>query len=218
MNNEHTSSGLARRVSQALSLLLHPVFVPLLVVGLLKVFCTDVFAGIPPATQKWWLYIIGYTTILFPLLVVFLLWRLKFIESMQMHGLKERYGPLIASMLFYFWIFWLFHKQFAAPEWVQIFLFSVFINTVAVFMASIFFKISMHASAWGAVLGYAVLLLLRGIPGSLFFFLLVLLLAALAGTARLVLQAHTHRELYSGYICGLLMQWLSACIIHYSFF
>lgn len=174
--------------------------------------------GVSAKDQSNWLLIIAYTTITFPVLTVFLLWRLKFIESMQMTGLKERYGPLIASMLFYFWIFWIFHKQFAAPMLLQSFLLGVFMTTVLTFLQTIFFKVSLHAAGWGSVAAFGIICMFYHIPYAIFLSIGAILLAGLVGTTRLYLQAHTHRQIYIGYLVGILAQVISLAIIKIAFY
>ena len=185
------NSILRKTLARAVSIVFHPVFVPSMIYAFLLAFSPDFFFGVPPKSQTWWLIIISYITITFPLLVVFLLWRLKFIDSMQMHGLKERYGPLIASMLFYFWTFWLFHKQFQAPILLQSFLFGVFLATVCLFMATIFFKVSLHSGAWGGVMMFAIICAFNQIQFSIIFLLLAIIIAGLVGTSRIYLNEHT---------------------------
>ncbi|MBK7764268.1 MAG: hypothetical protein IPI46_13135 [Bacteroidetes bacterium] len=211
-------SSLAIALAKLSAFVFHPVFLPSLVFAYLIYFCPGLFFGIPDKSRNWWLVIIAYTTITFPVLVVFLLWRLKFIESMHMQNEKERYGPLIASMLFYFWIFWLFHKQFAAPELVQSFLLGVFLTSVGVFMATIFFKISMHAAGWGSVIAFAAIMFLMGVMNSLPLLVISIFIGGLVGTTRLYLKAHIPAQIYSGYIVGAFMQIISFLIIHNLFY
>lgn len=203
----------AQLLAHFISIVLHPVFVPVIAYILMYLMVPYVFFGLSEKNVYWWLLIIAYINVTFPLLVVFLLWRLGFISSMHMQGLKERYVPLIASMLFYFWTFWIFYKQLNAPQIIQVFLAGVFLTSVAVFMASIFYKISMHTAAWGTVCSMGVILLMKNMPGASIFFVVVLLLAGLAGSARLYLKAHTPFEVYSGYAVGMLSQIISFIII-----
>jgi hypothetical protein len=200
-------------VAKAISILLHPVFVPTLIFSFLLLHSPDVFYGVTEKNKHWWLITIAYTTITFPILTVFLLWRLKFIESFEMHHLKERYGPLIASMLFYFWIFWLFHKQFEAPQEIQIMLLGVFLTTVLIFLASIFSKISMHTAAWGGVIALATICVFLQVSHSVLFLSLSLLLGGFVGSARLYLQAHTNKQLYAGYLVGVVGQLIAFLIV-----
>ena len=147
-----------KTLAKGISILFHPVFVPALLFAVLIFLCPSIFFGIPKDKQWMLLLTMSYTSVLFPLLTVFLLWRLQFIDSMTMPTAKERLGPLIASMMFYFWVYWLFHKQFQAPMLIQTLLLGVFITTVFSFMASIFFKVSLHASAWGGISMFTLLL------------------------------------------------------------
>ena len=199
-------SSVLNSISRISSIIFHPVFVPALIYSFLLFFSSDFLFGIPTKTQHWWLVIISYITITFPLLVVFLLWRLKFIESMQMHGIKERLGPLIASMLFYFWTFWLFHKQFQAPLLLQSFLCGIFLTTVFLFIASIFFKVSLHSGAWGCVIVFAIICCFYQIHNGIILLMLSLLVGGIVGSARMRLNAHTFKQLYSGYLLGALAQ------------
>lgn len=191
-------------VSKIISTLLHPLFVPAIVLAYLVYFSPNVFFGYPTEIKQWWLITVSYITITFPLLTVILLWRLKFIDSIHMHGQKERYGPLIASMLFYFWVFWLFHKQFQAPLLIQTLLLGTFLTTVMVFMSSIFFKISMHSSAWGSVLSFATICAFQCVDNSIILLIISILLAGIVGSTRLYLNAHTPKQLWAGYIMGII--------------
>lgn len=211
MQEKSSTSGVVPKI---ISTVFHPVFIPSLVFAFLIYCSPDLFLGVTDKARSWWLVIIAYITITFPLLVVFLLWRLKFIDSIHMKGEKERYGPLMASMLFYFWVFWLFHKQFNAPELIQSFLFGVFLTTAAVFMATIFFKISMHSAAWGGVISFAVICALHTIQNGILFLIFSLLIAGLVGSIRLYMKAHTNRQVYAGYIVGIVMQLLAFVVIH----
>lgn len=209
---EKSSSG--EIFPKLISTLLHPVFVPSLVFIFL-IFCSPLlFFGFEDKAKMAVLLIVALNTILFPLLVVLLLWRLKFIESIHMQGEKERYGPLIASMLFYFWVFWTMHKQFPEPELAQSFLLGTFLTTSAVFMATIFYKISMHAAAWGGVLAFALICTFQAVQNAMIFLVISLILAGIAGSVRLYMKAHIPSQVYSGYIVGIVMQLLAFLIVH----
>lgn len=195
-------SSIQVKLAKFISVLFHPVFIPAMVFAFLVYYSPNVFFGFPETIKTWWLITISYITITFPLITVFLLWRLKFIDSMHMHGLKERYAPLMASMLFYFWVFWLFHKQFQAPHLVQTLLLGTFLTTVFVFMCTIFFKISMHTAAWGSVVSFALLCSFLYVDHSIVLLVVAILLAGGVGTARLYLKEHIASQIYMGYGVG----------------
>lgn len=176
-------------------------------------FAPELSYGMAKKQQILWVITVAYTTILFPLLTTFLLWRLGFIESMQMNHLRERYVPLIACMLFYFWVFWIFHKQFHAHAIIQTFLLCLFLNTVFTFLMSIFNKVSMHASAWGGLLAFGVLLVFQNISYSVPFLIVSVLLSGVVLSSRLLLGAHNSRELYAGFFSGIISLPLSYFLI-----
>lgn len=208
------TSSIQVKFAKVLSVLFHPIFLPTILFAFLVYFSPNVFYGFPEDLKNWWLITISYITITFPLVTVFLLWRLKFIESMHMHGLKERYGPLIASMLFYFWVFWLFHKQFQAPLVVQTLLLGTFLTTVLVFMCSIFFKISMHTAAWASAISFASIACLLYVDKSLILLIATILIGGLVGSARLLTQAHTNRQVWLGYIMGAIAMPIAYFFVH----
>ncbi|MBU3677785.1 MAG: phosphatase PAP2 family protein, partial [Chitinophagaceae bacterium] len=125
---------------------------------------------------------------------------------------KERYGPLMASMLFYFWVFWVFHKQFKAPLEIQGLLFAIFLSNVLVFMATIFYKISMHTAGWATAV---VLLAYWTMKDTATFPLLLLavVLAGMVGSIRFYVQAHSPKQIYVGYVIGAIAALLAILIV-----
>lgn len=194
------------------SVVLHPVFIPALLMAFLVYVYPPIHNTLAVREQNLWLIMVAYTSILFPIVTVVLLWRLKFVESIQLKGQKERYGPLMASMLFYFWMFWVFHKQFSAPLEIQGLLFAVFLSNVLVFMATIFYKISMHTAGWATAV---VLLAYWTMKNTTAFPLLLLavVLAGMVGSIRFYLQAHSSKQIYVGYVVGAIAALLAILIV-----
>lgn len=163
------------------------------------------FAGIDNKIKFDWMRIIVLNTMFFPAFTVFLLKKLDFIQSIHLKTMKDRIIPLIGTMVFYFWAYQVF-KNFNSPLILRIFLLGCFWGIIAVFMTNIFSKISMHTAAAGGVVGILIVLLIIGQTNFLLPFLIVLLLAGLIGTARMVLQEHTPLEIWLGYIVGISVQ------------
>jgi hypothetical protein len=200
----HDQKTFTNRLFKFISVILHPVFFPAILMWLMAWQTPNIFAGILDC-EKWrWALIVSYTSVVFPVLVVLLLWKLKFIESIHLYHLKERYAPLIASMLFYFWLFWLFYKQIEPPSFILLLLLSMFICSVAVFMTSVFFKISLHTSGAGHLLSITCIGMILGADNFVLFFSSALLISVLLYISRKNLQAHNHKELISGFLVGML--------------
>ena len=188
--------------SKFISVLFHPVFLTSMCMAYILFVSTNLIFDIPEGKQWQWFSITAYSTLFMPLLVVFLLWRLKFIQSFEMNTVKERYIPLIACMSFYFWVFWIFHLNLGASAWIKIFLLASFLSMVFCFLITIFNKISLHTAAISTVLVYALLLNI-----STGFHDVILLVAAaiifgLVLFSRKSLNAHTNQQLILGVILG----------------
>lgn len=193
-----------KSLSKFISVLFHPIFLTSMCMAyILFVSTNDAFA-VPVGKELQWLLITAYSTLFMPLLVVFLLWRLKFIQSLEMKTTKERYVPLIACMSFYFWVFWIFHLNLEASPWIKIFLLASFINLVFCFLITIFNKISLHLAAISSVLAYALLLNLSTSFQDVMFLVIAGIAFGLVLFSRKTLEAHTNQQLIIGSVLGAL--------------
>ena len=72
---------------------------------------------------------------------------------------KERIIPLMISMIFYFWTYWVF-KNLDSVFILRVMLLGNFWGIILLFLINIFLKISMHAMAIGGMLGIIIVLML----------------------------------------------------------
>jgi hypothetical protein len=192
-------------IANSISVLLHPVFMPLISCILLYYTIPESFVGVKPKVLNGWLGMILINTILFPLLLMLLLKGLGFIKSIYLRDVKERVIPLIGIMVFYFWPY-LVSKNVAAPEAARVLLLGNFWGIVLVFIITIFFKISMHTSGLGSLLGFVLVMML--LSGSLLLWPLIISLglATLIAWARYTIGAHSQKELLLGFAVGIVAQ------------
>lgn len=212
MSSSETNTPM-RLLAQLISVLLHPVFMPLYSCLLLYNLSPQLFAAVPPKNLYGWLGMVLINTLMFPLVLMGLLKGLGFIQSIFLKETKERVIPLIGVMVFYFWPY-LVAKNVQAPEAARILMLGNFWGVIAVFMCTIFFKISMHTSGVGSVLGF--LLVLSILLGNV---LLMPLMMALLATllivwARKSLGAHSWRELLLGLGLGVAAQLGAMLYLH----
>ncbi len=196
-------------IFQIISYLFHPAFVPAVAMFFLLFIYQGVDVVIPAGKNQLWFITACFSTILFPLLVVFLMWKLQFINSIKLETQQERYVPLISAMLFYFWAFWVFHKSLAAPAWIQVFLLGMFLGVVLLFLVNLFLKLSMHTAAWSGLLTFTLLMQLFAKNPHTVFLILVSLILSSVISSRLKLQAHTKKEIIAGAIVGFLSMLLA---------
>jgi membrane-associated phospholipid phosphatase len=154
--------------------------------------------AVPPGKEVQWFLITAYSTLFMPLFVVFLLWKLKFIQSLEMKTTKERYVPLIACMSFYFWVFWIFHLNLGASSWIKTWLLASFATMVLTFLITIFNKISLHVAGIVSAFIYALLLNLSTGWNDLVLLVTTLVVLGLVIFSRMDLKAHTRQQLVVG--------------------
>jgi hypothetical protein len=205
-------SMIVRVSAHLLSIIFHPLFIPLYVSLFLLYVHPSYFAGYD-AYDKFWLPLrVGYATIFLPLLSVFLLWRLKFINSMFLKTQKDRVVPYIISNIYFFWLFWVFKNDAGIPNILTSFIFGVFIVSSAALLANVYLKISMHAIAMGGMLGLFVIILQQNTMLMTVPLCIALLIAGLVCTARLIVSDHQPKEIYWGLLLGVICQFIAAVI------
>lgn len=191
--------------AKVLSVLLHPVFMPLLGCLLLYYVMPGDFTRLQPKIVFGWLGMILINTIMFPVLLMLLLKGLGFIKSIYLRDVKERVIPLIGTMVFYFWPY-LVAKNVHAPFGAQVLLLGNFWGIVVVFLITIFMKISMHTAASGSLIGFVLVLMLLSQSFLAIPLIIILAAAALTGWARHNVKAHQPVELWLGYGVGIAAQ------------
>lgn len=188
-----------------IAVLLHPVFMPLISCLFLYYFMPQSFEGIKPKVLNGWLGMIVINTIFFPVVLMLLLKGLGFIKSIYLRDVKERVIPLIGTMVFYFWPY-LVAKNVAAPEAARILMLGNFWGIVMVFVITIFFKISMHSSGAGSLLGFVLVMSLLVQKLLLIPLAAALMICLLVFWARYYKKAHSAKELWLGIAVGILAQ------------
>jgi hypothetical protein len=192
-----------KKIAQFISLVLHPVFIPFVCGMIIIHLCPTLFNEVPAKDLKLWQIQLGLNTILYPLVFVFLMWRLGFIKNVYMRTNQERLAPLMASILFYFWNYYVFHKQHTAvPIIFKSFLLGTFISVSILFATTIFTKMSMHTTGIAGA-ATALILLHFIVPCSILAIVIAAIIAVvLVIASRLYLKEHTVAEIISGLIIG----------------
>lgn len=201
----HSPNKAFQILAQFFSVILHPVFMPLISCFFLYYLLPQSFAAIKPKVLSGWLGMMVINTIIFPIIMILLLKGLGFIKSIYLKDVKERVIPLIGTMVFYFWPY-LVAKNVAAPEAAKMLLLGNFWGIVVVFIITIFFKISMHSSGIGSLLGFVLVLMIVSKSFFAIPLLIILLMTALIFWARHTVAAHSMRELWLGLVVGVVAQ------------
>lgn len=163
------------------------------------------------------------STFALPALMVFLMYAIEFIPSVEMPDKQDRIVPYIGVMTFYIASYYFYLKLPGIPVAFKLFMLGVVISLAVAFFINNFSKISIHTVGMGGFLGM--------IMTAIFFFkqesfpmhtmfgyvrvdmvlilILTFIFSGLVGTSRLLLGSHTPDQLWGGYMVGFLGQGLA---------
>ena len=204
--------------ARIISWIFHPVFIPLYVVLFMVYIHPYLFAGFNPWQKSKTVMMAALMFTFFPLITVMLLKGLGFINSVFLHTQKDRVIPIIASMIWYFWLWYVWKNLAKVDDAVEMpraavqFALAGFISSIIGLMVNIVMKVSLHAIAVGLMLTF--LLLLAFSQGLNFgiYLSVVIFITGLVCTARFISSDHTSMEIYGGLATGavsmLIASWL----------
>lgn len=202
-----------RVLAHVISVVLHPIFVPLIGTWLIVKAHPFLFSGFSSKGMFGLYGSVVSNTILLTGFTVIVLKQVHFIESIRLKTQRDRVIPYIATMTFYFWAFLVFKHQSQIPAMVTAFMLGNFLAVVLAFLSNLVLKISMHALGMGGLIG-----LLCCFFGDTYFnvafpLTLTILVAGVVCTARLILAEHSLREIYWGILFGVLAQLIAVWVI-----
>lgn len=190
-----------QKLAQVLSYLLHPALFPIL--GVLFILKTAPFTYSPKVVIITILMVfIG--TYLIPLLLTFLLLRLRLIHNLHLRQAHERKIPYLITALSFMLTASSIFKLQLLPQ-VHLFLWGSAM-VIMVHLTLLFFtKPSAHLAGIGGFTGLVIALSLHYQLNLLPLLMLCIFCAGLLGSARYAMQAHTLQELWIGFVSGALL-------------
>ena len=206
IDSRNQQGKLVRAFAHLISYLFHPLFISTYITAFLLYVHPYVFAGFGPTLKLYRLLSIFLNHALIPGFAVFLMWRLKLISSMQLKNSKERIIPYAAAIIFYFWGWNVMSRIPENPAVFVNFLQGVFFGVCGAWVININSKISMHTTAMGGALAFFLIFYLRDSNASGLYLSIVMLVAGMVGTARLIVSDHTRFQIIQGYVVGALAQ------------
>ncbi|SJZ58267.1 hypothetical protein [Sediminibacterium ginsengisoli] len=189
-----------------ISYLFHPLFIPTYVFLLLVFQFPYEFAGITVWQLKMRFFSVFWLTAFFPAFAVFLLWRLKFSESIFLRTQKERIVPYVITMFFYWWMYYLSRNFTDQPAVLKFFYMGIFAATVFGLIINNYMKISMHGMGVGGAVAAVILFAFHYQAPMGFSISIAILLTGLVCTSRLLVSDHSEKEVYAGLLVGIICQ------------
>jgi membrane-associated phospholipid phosphatase len=193
--------------SQVVSLIFHPLLVPGYAVSVLLHLPTHHFMVLPERYKFLIILLVFLSTFAMPALIFVILKKFNVLKSLEMHESRERVIPLAVVAVFFYATYTII-KQDDHNSILSLFMLGATMLVLLCLIVNYFTKISIHATSWGGFAGaLAGFSLSFGVVVTPWFFV-VILLAGLVGTARLILWAHTASQVYLGFGLGFITQML----------
>jgi len=199
-------------LAKSLSVFLHPLLMPTILLGLLF-FTTPAVVGVDmftPPIRLTLLGFVGMTTFVIPALGIYYLYRSGSIKSLHLDTLADRRLPYFVTVLLYGFATYFFRYQLArlsdlAPQ-ISIILASITVSIALVAVVSLNWKISAHGTGLGGLIGAIFGIVVKFGEHQLLYPLLgLIILGGLLMSARLYLNAHTPAQIIAGVGLGLLV-------------
>lgn len=189
------------RFQKVISTILHPIVVPTIGVMLYFIVSPLNFNRIQKFTV---LILIFVFTYIVPLLALLLLKKLNIIQSFRLKKIKERRIPLLLMVLIFYGIANGLSYLEAFQDVSLLFYATSLALSVTYILLFIKLKTSIHLISLGISCGFFMLLTIIDNQSYLLVIIINLLLAGFLASARLKLKMHTNKEVYLGFLIGIL--------------
>ena len=189
------------KLTQLISILLHPMFMPLLALHLTLLVLPSLAFTLSHNLVL--IYgILVFSTMVLPLASIFWLMRKGKVSSLEMSNHKERPLPLFKAVIWMSFGYYLLQNLLFYTPILKAELLGAIIIILIAAIVSKFWKISLHLLGIGGVVG--VFIALQIMHGDfLYLLLLFILLSGLLGVARIKQKAHNYTQVYAGFLVGL---------------
>jgi hypothetical protein len=198
------------KLTQLISILLHPMFMPILALHLTLLTLPSLAFTL---SQNLLLVygILIFSTMVLPLISIFWLMQKGKVSSLEMSNHKERSLPLFKTAIWMSFGYYLLQNLLFYTPILKAELLGAILIILLAAIISKFWKISLHLLGIGGVVG--VFIALQIIHGDfLYLLLLFILLSGLLGVARIKQKAHNYAQVYAGFLVGLSVELITLLV------
>ena len=188
-----------------ISYVFHPLFIPLYITYFIIQIRSYQLAGINDWINLRILLQVFVNCTFLPLASILLLRALNFIDSVFLKTQRDRIIPYIICMIFYFWNWYVFKNNHEIKDLVSVSM-AIFNASILGFLVNISMKVSMHAISVGVMTTFVALLAFSDSSSFSFYLSIAVLIAGIVCTSRLIVSDHSQREIYYGFLIGILSQ------------
>ena len=188
--------------ARVLSMVFTPFYLSL--VGLIALFTFSYLSLMPWAYKLTVLTLVYLFTILIPTLLIHFYRNYHGWTLIELGKKERRVVPYLLSIVSYFVCYYVMHR-FNLPHFMSNILMAALIIQILCALINVWWKISTHTAAIGGVMGalqaFAVIFGFNPIG----WLCLVLILAGMVGTSRMILRQHSLRQVCYGFLLGLVV-------------
>lgn len=190
-----------RKAAHLLSLVLHPVWMPTVVLAL--AFGLDPLAAmmLPDRGRHLLLGMVFLMTAVFPITSMLMMRRSGAISELAMPLRQERFAPYVITLVYFCMTYYLLRRTPLHPAVLALFT-GVLASTAGLLLLNLRWKVSAHMAGIGGAAGMLIGLgMVHGMPAPML--PAVFVLAGLLGSARMLVTDHTLGEIIAGMTLGL---------------
>ncbi len=199
-----------KSAARVITILFHPLLMP--TIGLLLILNSGTYLSLlDPAAKKAVLFVMALGTLLFPLMMIPVLYYRNLITSLQDAQKEERFLPYMIILILYF-ITYIYFVRLPLSHLIHAYVLSVAILLFVMMFITLKFRICAHTAALGGIVGLVFTLVLKYETPLLGFMLMGILAAGLVGTARLLLGVQRPAEVYTGFLLGFAVVFMTLLI------
>ena len=187
-----------RKLSNGISWALHPFLLPLYMIGVLLTL--TVFAHYPSGVKIYLLWVVALYAIIIPLLALGVLRSLGRISDYRIDDRRERLLPLLVGAVCYV-LCAITIAKIPSATFLRKFMIAAACCEVMCLVVSLYWKISLHLTAMGAVVALLVVMNIAGVGDMMVPLMIAILCAGALASARLYLGCHNGQQVLAGF-CG----------------
>lgn len=199
-----------KTAARVICILFHPLLMP--TIGLLLILNSGTYLSLlDPAAKKAVLFVMALGTLLFPLMMIPVLYYRNLITSLQDAQREERFLPYMIILILYV-ITYIYFVRLPLSHIIHAYVLSVAILLFVLMLITLKFRICAHTAALGGIVGLVFTLILKYETPLLGFMAMGILAAGLVGTARLFLGVQRSAEIYTGFLLGFVVVFMTLLI------
>ncbi len=185
--------------SRVVSMVFTPFYLPLL--GLIALYVFSYLNTLPPSYKLISLLLVYFFTVLLPTVLIRLYRNYHGWTPIQLGTKERRIIPYVISILCYSTCYYIMHSHHL-PHFMSSILMAALIVQVLCALINVWWKISTHTAAIGGVTGGLLAFSLIFNFNPVWWLCLVITLAGMVGTSRMILRQHTLSQVVAGFFVG----------------